>query len=409
MKTAEVVHTINADTRSVVAFVFAGSGEGWHGGKNYYRSLLESLYSDQERGVDVCAFVGKRIDVSGFGFPVDVKIVRTSALDRGSLPWFVDKVFAKLFGYSWFMRKYMKVNKVDAVSHSELMYSKGFPTISWIPDFQHIHLPNFFDKQEVEQRNAKFREIINKSDAVILSSNSAKLDLAKFMPEGKHKAAVLRFCSIKPSILEDDANFVRSEYNLASPYFYLPNQFWAHKNHEVVLKALFSLKKDFPKIRVLASGALNDYRNPDHVEKIKELIKNFDLSNNFILLGVVPYNHISHLMLNSIAVINPSFFEGWSTTVEEAKALGVPLLLSDISVHREQCSAHGADFFNPDNSDDLVQCMKKLLNAQNTLLNKSSLLVTAIEAHRLQMIAFARTYQNIVQNVLTSNKVGERE
>lgn len=38
--------------------------------------------------------------------------------------------------------------------------------------------------------------------------------------------------------------------------------------------------------------------------------------------------------------VNPSFYEGWSTTVEEAKSIGVPLLLSDIPVHRE----HGASF-----------------------------------------------------------------
>jgi glycosyltransferase involved in cell wall biosynthesis len=37
-----------------------------------------------------------------------------------------------------------------------------------------------------------------------------------------------------------------------------------------------------------------------------------------------------------MALINPSRFEGWSTTVEEAKSFGVPLILSDIDVHREQ-------------------------------------------------------------------------
>ena len=36
------------------------------------------------------------------------------------------------------------------------------------------------------------------------------------------------------------------------------------------------------------------------------------------------------------ALINPSRSEGWSTTVEEAKSFGVPMILSDIDVHREQ-------------------------------------------------------------------------
>jgi hypothetical protein len=54
-------------------------------------------------------------------------------------------------------------------------------------------------------------------------------------------------------------------------------------------------------------------------------------------------------MRGSIALINPSEFGGWSTTVEEAKAYGVPMLLSDLDVHREQAST--AQFFSV--SDDL--------------------------------------------------------
>jgi glycosyltransferase involved in cell wall biosynthesis len=46
------------------------------------------------------------------------------------------------------------------------------------------------------------------------------------------------------------------------------------------------------------------------------------------------------------ALINPSLSEGWSTTVEEAKSLGVPMLLSDLRVHREQ-AGDSADYFDP--------------------------------------------------------------
>jgi len=45
-------------------------------------------------------------------------------------------------------------------------------------------------------------------------------------------------------------------------------------------------------------------------------------------------------------MLNPSLFEGWSTTVEEARSLGVRLVVSDLPVHREQLGS-AADFFNP--------------------------------------------------------------
>jgi glycosyltransferase involved in cell wall biosynthesis len=62
------------------------------------------------------------------------------------------------------------------------------------------------------------------------------------------------------------------------------------------------------------------------------------------LLGVIPYADVAALMQASVALLNPSLFEGWSTPVEEARALGVPLLLSDLDVHREQAGDNAVYF-----------------------------------------------------------------
>ena len=61
-------------------------------------------------------------------------------------------------------------------------------------------------------------------------------------------------------------------------------------------------------------------------------------------------DHVYALMRTSMALINPSRFKGWSTTVEEAKSFGVPLILSDIDVHREQTDGT-ARYFGIDDPD----------------------------------------------------------
>ena len=76
-------------------------------------------------------------------------------------------------------------------------------------------------------------------------------------------------------------------------------------------------------------------------------------------LGIVPYLDLMSLMRHSVAVINPSRFEGWSTTVEEAKSMGKSILLSDISVHREQAPDRAA-FFSPDNPQALADAMASM-------------------------------------------------
>lgn len=63
-------------------------------------------------------------------------------------------------------------------------------------------------------------------------------------------------------------------------------------------------------------------------------------------------------MRHAVSIINPSFFEGWSTTVEEAKSLGKNLILSNIGVHKEQ-AAPGARYFNKDSPEELAVMMEE--------------------------------------------------
>ena len=62
-------------------------------------------------------------------------------------------------------------------------------------------------------------------------------------------------------------------------------------------------------------------------------------------------------MRASTALLNPSLFEGWSTNVEEAHALGVPMLLSDLDVHRERAGAD-VSYFDRHSAESLVLALQ---------------------------------------------------
>jgi glycosyltransferase involved in cell wall biosynthesis len=96
-------------------------------------------------------------------------------------------------------------------------------------------------------------------------------------------------------------------------------------------------------------------------------------------------------MTFSFYFINPSLFEGWSTTVEEAKALGKFIILSDIKVHREQ-NPKDAVYFNAKDSVDLVEKMIHA-NAQDEI--KTTL--TNDLPNRVQI--FAQKYKEILCKV----------
>lgn len=65
-------------------------------------------------------------------------------------------------------------------------------------------------------------------------------------------------------------------------------------------------------------------------------------------------------MKNSIAVIQPSLFEGWSTVIEDCKNLGHFVLASDLSVNIEQISKNCL-FFEKNNPKELSSKMKLVL------------------------------------------------
>jgi glycosyltransferase involved in cell wall biosynthesis len=83
------------------------------------------------------------------------------------------------------------------------------------------------------------------------------------------------------------------------------------------------------------------------------------LSDNIRFLSLIPYTDVVQLMRQSIAVVQPSLYEGWSTTVEECKVLSKPILLSRIQVHEEQAPKHGT-FVDKNNPSDLAEQFVRL-------------------------------------------------
>ena len=81
-------------------------------------------------------------------------------------------------------------------------------------------------------------------------------------------------------------------------------------------------------------------------------------TGNVIFLGLVPIPDLFQLMRRSLAVVQPSLFEGWSTIVEEVKSLGCPILLSDLAVHREQ-QPEQAVYFDSTDVDSMAETFVK--------------------------------------------------
>ena len=191
---------------------------------------------------------------------------------------------------------------------------------------------------------------------------------------------------------------ITSRYQLPNSYFYLPNQFWTNKNHRLVVDALAVLKAQGIAVTVACTGKPVDGRRPEYFQELMDHVSGQGLEESFRVLGTVPFRDTQALMRHAVAVINPSRFEGWSTTVEEAKTLHKRLLLSNIPVHLEQAPATGC-FFSPDSASELAQRLDECLRVDAAPVDAA-----VIEAdYSTRLKAFGACYLRIVHAVMSGN------
>jgi glycosyltransferase involved in cell wall biosynthesis len=321
-----------------VGFLVQYDVRGWTGGVNYLSNLFLAIRSLDDSGLEPVVFTGLALNPGLETHFPGIQVVRSSWLDGAGLRGILRRSGARLVGLSIGLRGLLSRHRIDVLSHSgDPGRGLGIPAIGWIADFQHLHVPDFFSEKELAERNAVIRRVMAHCDIVLVSSHDAAADFARFAPSAIRKARVLQFVAAPPDPARlPELATLREQYGFSEPYFHLPNQFWAHKNHRVVIDALAELAQGRLPPLVLATGSTADYRNPGHFDSLMGHARRMGVGDRFRVLGLVPFDHLGALMRHSIAVINPSLFEGWSTTVEESKSVGKLVILSDIAVHREQ-------------------------------------------------------------------------
>jgi glycosyltransferase involved in cell wall biosynthesis len=272
------------------------------------------------------------------------------------------------------------------------------PILAWLPDFQHRRLPHLFSPVARFRRDFGYRRQMDEAAVILLSSETAHRDAVADYP-GIRNVHVARFAVPAPQTINAAADRAVAEaLDLPERYFFLPNQFWTHKNHECAIAAAAILRERFPDA-VIATTGTADARAPDRMAKLQAMI---DASGaNVRMLGAQPYAKVAALLRASEALLNPSRFEGWSTTVEEAKAAGKPLVLSDLPVHREQAGAT-ASYFGVDDPAALAAILAERLAAPPV---SATPLADLQAAASLRVEAFADAFLGAVSATLARARV----
>ncbi len=235
--------------------------------------------------------------------------------------------------------------------------------LCWIPDFQEEHLPHLFGALDLSDRRENHRFVAEQMPHLVLSSESAAADFRRVYGSiAKCKIHVLPFAvTHDESYKQLNINDLRAKYRLPERYYFAPNQFWKHKNHELIIQAMLRLcAAGDSDIVMVFSGKEADYRHPQHVEQLKAFVESEGLGEQVRFLGFIDRQDQLALMNAAQAVVQASRFEGWSTVVEDAKAMNQFLIVSDLAVHREQLPLRDeAEFFGVDDAAGLADLLRK--------------------------------------------------
>jgi glycosyltransferase involved in cell wall biosynthesis len=242
----------------------------------------------------------------------------------------------------------------------------GFSYASWIPDLQHKLIPKFFSESDIESRNKAINYVIETSDTIVLSSQSSVRDFRNYYGEYNGILEIVNFYSgFDENLFLNDPLSIVNQYNLPNKYFICCNQFWMHKNHDNLFKALALTKEP---VNLVCTGSFVDYRNSNWFSYLKELIADLKIGSRIFLLGLIPRNEQIQLIRGSIGVIQPSFFEGWSTVLEDARTLGKLVIASNIETHLEQ-DVPDSVFFDPKSCDELACILDNYWNKRSSQIN----------------------------------------
>jgi glycosyltransferase involved in cell wall biosynthesis len=238
----------------------------------------------------------------------------------------------------------------------ESLSSGSTKAIGWIPDFQHLHLGKLYSEAQIAQMNRAFGDLARRSARMLFSSEDCRRDFVTAYPDFAAKARVASFPSLfafePPAPPEGE---VRAKYHLPERFLLIINQFWRHKNHRIVPEALSILRKRGVEVTAVMAGLPADHRDRqnDALSETLQAAARGQVWPQCLVLGKVPREDLVALLQTATAVVQPSRFEGWNTTLQDAKAVGCPVFVSDLAVHREQCPK-ALGFFPVDDPEKLA-------------------------------------------------------
>jgi glycosyltransferase involved in cell wall biosynthesis len=136
-----------------------------------------------------------------------------------------------------------------------------------------------------------------------------------------------------------------------------------YRNFETLIRALPALRKliEPRQVRLFLTCKLEPGANPGsfRTEAAARLAKELGVDSNLVQLGAVSYPLLHHVYHACDLYVTPAYVETFAHPLVEAMAAGLPVVASDLAVHREVCG-DAARYFPAFSPDQLAETVSRV-------------------------------------------------
>ena len=264
----------------------------------------------------------------------------------------------KSLNYKVIERQVLKSSVDFILSFNPSVVTQEIPYLVTLWDLEHRSKP-FFPEVSAngiwKNRELNFFEVLARAAAIVTGTEVGKAQIEKFynIPEGV--VSVLPFPKPEFDCGELDCSSVVSKYSLPDEFLFYPAQFWPHKNHIGLIKALHILSHEKNlSINLVFVGS--DKGNQQYIE---DIIKDLGLSAQVFFLGFVSREELVVLYKKALALTYVTFFGPDNIPPLEAFSLGCPVIASEVSGACEQLQ-NAALLVDPKDPHDIAAAILEL-------------------------------------------------
>lgn len=278
------------------------------------------------------------------------------------------KNLKKWYKYSWIIKYYYwyfsdigkflrkeKINYIICAQQGTLIPPLPCKIVYPIHDLMHRYEKEFPEvKGEYNFRELLYKNVVKNSTVILTDSQLGKRQLIESynidFKKNKLKIYVLPFCASLGIYGEE-------EYiDVPEKYIFYPAQFWKHKNHINLIKAIEILKEKIPDIKLILVGSEQNV-----LEEVIDYIEEHDLSEQVFIYGYVSNGIVKYLYQHAVMLVMPTFFGPTNIPPLEAMALGCPVAVSNKYAMKEQVGKAGL-LFSPDSPKEIAACVESVWN-----------------------------------------------